>query len=83
MKYVTKEFGEEVGGGDSPGDRVRDPLRGILSAKTEIEVLGQGQFRFSMLSHTCVECGGAIFGGLARFVVPNKSRIFRTDDNLV
>ena len=50
---------------------------------TDIEVPGQGQVRFSMLSHTCVECGGAIFGGLARFVVPNESRIFRTDDNLV
>ena len=84
LKDVTKEFCEEAGGVDSPRDRVRDPLRGgILNAKTDIEVLGQAQFRLSMLSHTCVECGGAIFSGPARFVVANNSRIFRTDDNLV
>src|ERR1700722_2226719 len=54
-KDVTKEFGEEVGGVDSPRDIVGDPLRdgSLLNAKTRIKVPGQAQFRLSMLSHTC------------------------------
>ena len=85
LKDVTKEFGEEAGGGDSPRDTVGDPLRDgiLLNAKTEIEVPGQAQFKSFILSQTCIACGGAIFSGLARVVVPNKSRIFRTDDSLV
>src|ERR1700722_6238214 len=54
LKDVTKEFGEEAGGVDCPRDRVGNPLGdGVFNTKTDIEVPGQGQVRFSMLSHTC------------------------------